>query len=186
MLFLVFICLYTTGRIFNNNMHLCAYVCIVTIWITISDLPIYYNTHRKHRACTLKPEFDDFKIPAITLGISLEEYNDICENALVLEDRLNSSSTSIDSSTSSEDDNKKQKHHLHKWTANEIDEYAHMFVTICGRKYNVLHLLLNKLADLHMCKKYRDHDLKSVGRANHRLNRRNTDRDINDIIYDLM
>lgn len=148
-------------------------------------MPIYYNSHRKHRACILKPELDDFEIPAISLDMSLEEYNDICEKAPVFDDHVSSSSTSIDSSTSSKSgSNNKQKHHLRKWTAEEIDEYAHMLVTIHGRKYNVLHLLLNKLADLHMCKKYRDHDLKSVGRANHRLNRRNTDRDIDDILGD--
>lgn len=135
----------------------------------------------------LKPKFDDFEIPAVSLGISLEEYSAICENAPVLEDGLNSSSSSIDSSTSSESaSNKKQKCHLRKWTADEIDEYAHMFVTIHGKEYNVLHLLLNKLADLHMCRKYRDHDLKSVGRANHRLNRRNADRDIGNIFDDFI
>lgn len=164
---------------------MCAYVCLVTIWNIIPDLPIYYNSRRKHRHCVLKPELTDFEISAISLGISLEEYNDICVKAPVFEDHLDSSSTSIDSSTSSEDgSNKKQNYHLRKWTAEKIDEYAHMFVTIHGKKYNVLHLLLNKLVDLQMCKKYRDHDLKSVGRAYHRLNRRNTDRDIDDILDD--
>lgn len=160
---------------------------MVTICTIISDLPIYYNSHRKHRACVLKPEFDDFEIPAISLEMSLEEYNDICENAPVFEDQLNSSSTSIDSSTGSEGgSNQKQRYHSHKWTAAEIDEYAHTFVTIHGKKYNVLHVLLNKLADLRMCKQYRDHDLKSVGRANHRLSQINIDRDINDVFDDFM
>lgn len=159
----------------------------VTTFIIISDLPIYYNRHCKHRACVLKPEFNKFKIPAISLGISLPEYNDICENTPVFEDQLNNSLTSIDSSTSLEGgSNKKQKYHLHKWTADKIEECAYTSVTMYGKKYSVLHLLLNKLADLNMCKKYRDHDLKSVGRANHRLYRRNTDRDTDDIFDDFM
>lgn len=61
----------------------------------------------------------------------------------------------------------------YRLTPAEIEKYSNMYVKIVNREFNVLNVLRNKIRDLDMCERYKNHDLKSVGRAN--VHRRPTD-----------
>lgn len=59
----------------------------------------------------------------------------------------------------------KEPKKVFKLTSEEIEEYANMYVDICGTEYNLLNLLLNKIEDLNMCEKFMKYEGKGVGRG---------------------
>ncbi|RVE53295.1 hypothetical protein evm_002128 [Chilo suppressalis] len=136
----------------------------------IENLFIHYTSRRKHHACLLKPAIADSDLPTMSLNTTLEEYDAICAAAPQFELERECSDVSVDGSTVVEYGTKKTKHRdIYKLTAAEIEMYSNTYVTIGERKYNVLHVLTNKIRDLNICEQYKDHDRKSVGRASYRL-----------------
>ncbi|KAL0849003.1 hypothetical protein ABMA28_013380 [Loxostege sticticalis] len=135
--------------------------------IYIENLSTHYTSRRKHRACLLKPAFAEDGLPTMTLETTYEEYSAICDNAPQLEIIEECDSASGDGSTVLEYGGTKDNT-LYTLSPSEIERYANMYVTVCGREYNVLNVLTNKMRDLNMCEQYKDHDLKSVGRASTR------------------
>lgn len=123
-----------------------------------------YTSRRKHRLCSLKPEIPNFNLAEITLQTTLEEYNEIIEKCPKLENFLENESLSGDSSTEESVGPSKDKSAC-KISPEELEKYANKYVIIKGCKYNVLSILMNKARDLSICERYKDHDLKSIGRG---------------------
>ncbi|XP_045459284.1 uncharacterized protein LOC123669738 [Melitaea cinxia] len=124
-----------------------------------------YTSRRKHRLCSLKPEIPDFDLAEITLQTTLEEYNEILEKCPKLENFLETDSLSGDDSTVVESVAPTKDKSAYKISPEDIEKYANKYVIINGCKYNVLSILINKARDLSICERYKDHDLKSVGRG---------------------
>ncbi|XP_047545017.1 uncharacterized protein LOC125077202 isoform X3 [Vanessa atalanta] len=122
-----------------------------------------YVSRRRHRACLLKPDIPDFNVPEITLQINLQEYEDILEtsNSETVVNKSESlfEDTEILSSGQYEDKS------AFKISPSDIEKYSNSYVTLNGKKYNVLSVLINKARDLSICEHYKDYDLKSVGRG---------------------
>ncbi|CAK1603376.1 unnamed protein product [Parnassius mnemosyne] len=130
----------------------------------IKNLSSFYVSRRKHRACILKPDIADSKLPVITLETSLDEYSAICATRPQKIRKTLCYSSSEDGSTVLDVKcNFIKEKKAFKLTHGEIEKYANMYVSVRGREYNVLNVLLNKIRDLNMCERYKDHDLKSVG-----------------------
>lgn len=123
-----------------------------------------YTSRRKHRLCSLKPEIPNFDLAEITLQTTLKEYNEILEKCPKLENILENESLSGDSSTEESVGPSKDKS-AYKISPEELEKYANKYVIIKGCKYNVLSILMNKARDLSICERYKDHDLKSIGRG---------------------
>lgn len=137
----------------------------------ILDLQTFYNTHRRHRACLLKPEFPSTTLANITLSITYQEYKSISDNMATQESEGSSDSdqdevdgTAIVPLSMSICDG------VYKLSTTEIEKYANMFIVVAGEKRNALQLLLNKIKDLKMCEN--DKNLNSVGRATSRSSTR--------------
>ncbi|KAJ2944609.1 hypothetical protein O0L34_g3964 [Tuta absoluta] len=139
----------------------------------IKNLPTTHTTRRKHRASLLKPEFPGLDIPTISFETPLATYVTICANVPAL-DPAEYDSDAADGDTVVT----KANHDLdtyYKLTPEEVEKYSRMYITVHDREYNVLNVLLNKLNDLRMCEKYKNHDLKRVGRACSRRRLSSTD-----------
>lgn len=130
----------------------------------ITNLMKLYTSQRKHRLCSLKPEIPNFDLAEITLQTTLEEYNEILEKCSKFENFLENDSLSGDSSTVESVAPSKDKS-AYKISPEELEKYANKYVIINGSKYNVLSILMNKARDLSICERYKDHDLKSIGRG---------------------
>lgn len=99
----------------------------------------------------------------MTVSTTLSEYSTICAEAPKFEPESGSEDGSTVIDYRGKD---KQEKRAYKLTPEEIEKYSCMYVKLNGREYNVLNVLLNKARDLNMCERYKDHDLKSAGRAN--------------------
>ncbi|KAL4715102.1 hypothetical protein ACJJTC_012149 [Scirpophaga incertulas] len=134
----------------------------------MKNLSAQYTTRRKHRSCLLKPAIAGYNLPTMSPETTVEEYDAICAVApeFVYETECDNSSAA--GSTVIEYTNNKAKEDPLKLTAAEMEKYSNMYVTIHHRKYNVLNVLINKIRDLNMCEKYKNHDHKSVGRGYYR------------------
>ncbi|XP_013200405.1 uncharacterized protein LOC106142991 [Amyelois transitella] len=137
----------------------------------VQNMPYHYSSRRRHRANLLKPHLANILLPTISLTISLEDYKKLCIN-LPCPDTASAVSTSQCNSDSEDGStvieyggNYKKEKKLFKLTPTEIEKYCNMYVVVHGREYNVLNVLLNKTRDLNMCERYKDHDLKSIGRG---------------------
>ncbi|XP_059059270.1 uncharacterized protein LOC131852601 isoform X2 [Achroia grisella] len=129
--------------------------------VYFENISKYYIRRRQHRACLLKPDIPD--LPTITSTSTFLEYNAICANAEPFEISIECDSPEEDGSTIVEyDKHEREKYNL---TPAEIEKYSNMYITLCGREYNVLNILSNKIKDLIMCERYKDHDRMSVGRG---------------------
>ncbi|KAM3962797.1 LOW QUALITY PROTEIN: uncharacterized protein ACR2FA_003180 [Aphomia sociella] len=128
--------------------------------VYIQNIKKYYLNRRHHRSCVLKPDIPD--LSTLTTETTLDEYNAICAKVVQFEISSDCSSLQGDGSTVVGYSRKKEKYKL---TPSEIEKYSKMYITICGREYNVLNVLLNKIKDLSMCERYKDHDIKSIGRG---------------------
>ncbi|CAG9784573.1 unnamed protein product [Diatraea saccharalis] len=135
----------------------------------IENLLNNYTSRRKHRACLLKPALPNSEIPTMTFDTTLEEYDAICAAAPQFETAQECSDVSEEGSTVVDYVQNKTEKDVCKLTAAEIEKYSHTYVSFAGQKYNVLNVLCNKIRDLKICEKYKDHDLKSVGRASYRI-----------------
>ncbi|XP_046961263.1 uncharacterized protein LOC124530935 [Vanessa cardui] len=129
----------------------------------ITNFTKLYVSRRRHRACLLKPDIPDFNLPEITLQINFQEYEEILKTSNC-EPVLNKTeppfeNTEILPSGQNEDKS------AFKITPSDIEKYSNSYVTLNGRKYNVLSVLINKARDLSICERYKDYDLKSVGRG---------------------
>ncbi|CAG5056626.1 unnamed protein product [Parnassius apollo] len=130
----------------------------------IKNLTSFYVSRRKHRACILKPDIAHSKLPVMSLETSLDEYSAICAMSQQQSTKPQCDSGSEDGSTVLDVKcNFKKEEKAFKLTHDEIKKYANMYVCVRGREYNVLNVLINKIRDLNMCERYKDHDLKSVG-----------------------
>ncbi|XP_014362650.2 uncharacterized protein LOC106714194 [Papilio machaon] len=128
----------------------------------INNLQNFYTSRRKHRACFVKPNVIDSNMPVMTLETNLVEYNAICVKQPEFSLIQNSEGSSIDGSTVLDIDQKGEKT-VYKLTHDEIEKYADMNITLHGREYNALKILVNKIRDLNICERYKDHDLKTIG-----------------------
>ncbi|XP_063838906.1 uncharacterized protein LOC135087969 [Ostrinia nubilalis] len=134
--------------------------------VYIENLSINYTSHRKHLGCKLKPAFADSDLPTMSLNTTYEEYSDICAGAPQLETVEECHSSSGEGSTVLEYGIAREP--MYTLSPSDMEKYSHMYITVCGREYNVLNVLTNKMRDLNMCEQYKDHDLKRVGRASSR------------------
>ncbi|XP_072936650.1 uncharacterized protein [Epargyreus clarus] len=132
--------------------------------VYVENLSKYFITRRKHRACILKPNFEKIKLPTVTLQMSLQEYTTLVDNKPVLSQLFNIDSEDGDTDVDTEVNYEKNKD-AYRLTPAEIEKYSKLYITVHGCEYNVLNLLVNKARDLRMCERYRDHDLKSIGRG---------------------
>lgn len=102
----------------------------------------------------------------MNMETTYSDYSAICANSpeLIVEDEYDrmsgDGSTVVDYGGRCPKDKS-----LYKLTPSEIEKYCNMYVTVCGREYNVLNILTNKTRDLNICQQYADHDLKRIGRA---------------------
>lgn len=139
---------------------------------TFSDLSTHYTSRRKHRASLLKPAIADSGLPLMNLETSYSDYYAICEAKPQLTIAKECNDDYEDGSTVLEGGSKSAKDkNMYKLTPAEIEKYSNMYFTVSGQEFNVLNILTNKIRDLKMCDKYKDHDLKSVGRATYRTDK---------------
>ncbi|XP_050362296.1 uncharacterized protein LOC126781381 [Nymphalis io] len=126
----------------------------------ITDFTKLYVSRRHHRACLLKPEIPGFNPPEITTQLNLKEYQEILKTVRNLETLFEDGNTDLASSSGQCKDK-----NAYKISPSDIEKYSNSYVTIHGREYNVLSILMNKARDLSICERYKDYDLKCVGRG---------------------
>ncbi|XP_032530194.2 uncharacterized protein LOC116779817 isoform X1 [Danaus plexippus] len=129
----------------------------------VANLSNFYITRKIHHACKLKPNIT-FKLPLVTLQLSLENYLDIIENKKA-DSTLNNMSVLDDTSTLIDFTKPEKYKSKHKISPEDIQKYANRYIFINGSEHNVLTILINKARDLNMCERYKDYDLKSIGRG---------------------
>jgi hypothetical protein len=128
----------------------------------------YYTSRRKHRACNLKPAFVNPDFPIINFGTPLSEYSAISAAAPKFDVDEECSEASEDGSTVLEYSSKPPNYYQYRLREADIEKYSNKYVNIHGVKYDALTIVKNKIRDFNMCERYKDHDLKSMGRATHR------------------
>ncbi|XP_039764670.1 uncharacterized protein LOC120637098 [Pararge aegeria] len=129
----------------------------------VQNLPKFYTSRRRHHSCLLKPNNQSFNIPTITFKTTIQEYTALIENMRTI-DTIFSEPEFVDDCSTVVGKEKRDKCDFKIMPA-DIEKYATRFITLNGKQYNVLTILINKSRDLKMCEKYKDHDLKSIGRG---------------------
>ncbi|CAH0726531.1 unnamed protein product, partial [Brenthis ino] len=129
--------------------------------VYIKNLHKMYTNGRIHSLCSYKPDLPD--LPKISCNISLDEYISKVEQMPKLDTKFEYDSL-CGESTAVEFSENKDKREI-KITPTDIEKYSNSYITINGREYNVLTMLINKARDLNICERYKDHDLKSIGRG---------------------
>lgn len=140
---------------------------ITTLNVIFTDLSTFYSSRRQHRACLLKPELPIKNLPTMTTETSLVQYNAICDKAEPFDTNESDSSSAGGSSVTYIENVRDSPNKQLKLTPSELEKYSKEYITVAGREYNVLTVLLNKARDLYMCEKYKD--AKSIGRATTRI-----------------
>lgn len=104
-------------------------------------------------------------LPTVNPELTLSDYTAICAKAIE-QNPLESPHSDEEGSTCTYIDRVSPPSVPFKPTAEEIEKYSNIYITISGVEYNVLNVVLNKTRDLRMCELYADQ--KYIGRATSR------------------